>query len=339
MGTPKLGKQPFIEIIIIFKNEDPFVQESIQRCLKVAYPNFQIVLLPDSSYTCPYADKKIRVIPTGEMSIPAKRNFAIRNLDSRTKYVAFIDSDAFPDCHWLSNALRYFTDESVAAVGGPNLTPSGEPFRRKVTGYVLMQPLGFGAGSVRNRIGKTRFIEELPTCNLIVKRNFLDAQPFDETLLTGEDAKFCSDMINSGYHIVYAADVLVFHHRRKIFLQTMKAFYNYGYYKSILFWRGEIRAPYILLPPLFLLFMAAFSILSLFFPPVRVIFLSALAIYLISCLVSCILYTKSIVYLFPTVIAIFLCHLSYGFAVLNAFIKKIVLKSGGPEPRTPQPNR
>ncbi|MFQ6136538.1 MAG: glycosyltransferase [Candidatus Hydrothermarchaeales archaeon] len=43
--------------------------------------------------------------------------------NSAGELLAFIDSDAYPRKDWLKNAVKYFSNPEIAAVGGPGLTP------------------------------------------------------------------------------------------------------------------------------------------------------------------------------------------------------------------------
>ncbi|MDD5086269.1 MAG: glycosyltransferase [Candidatus Nanoarchaeia archaeon] len=318
-------KEPFIEIHLVFKTIDKFVLESVAHCLKLQYKNFSILLLPDSKIDFPVKDKRIRVIPTGKFSIPVKRNIGIKNALKKAELIAFVDSDAFPRKDWLSNSLKYFKDEKVMAVGGPNLTPPNEEFRRRIVGNVIEQDIAFGAGALRHKIAKTQPIKELPTCNLIVKRSFLENHLFDETLSTGEDIQLCSLILQNGFVVMYARDVVVFHHRRKIFLQFIKQFYYYGYYKGVLFFRKQLFSWYSVAPSIFLLYLLLGIIFSLFNKTIEVLFLLSVLFYFLILFTSTISTTKNAVQVILTVFSIFLGHISYAVGFLYYFIKRLVL--------------
>ena len=59
--------------------------------------------------------------------ISEKRNIGANSCDS--KYLAFIDSDAYPKHKWLDHVLNSFKKlEDVKVIGGPNLSPSNKEF-------------------------------------------------------------------------------------------------------------------------------------------------------------------------------------------------------------------
>jgi len=93
---------------------------------------------------------------------------------ARGEVIAFSDSDCVMDKDWIKNSIKYFEDEKIAAVGGPNLTPEKESSFGRAVGFVFNQAL-FTAGSVYARIlKKTKEVESLPGCNIIFRRTALE---------------------------------------------------------------------------------------------------------------------------------------------------------------------
>ena len=170
--------QPSVSIVVIFKEENPYLFECLSHCLKLDYGNYEIVLLPDTRISERLSEyirqcgSKVKVVPTGKLNIPKKRNIGVKH--SSSEFIAFIDSDAFPQKDWLKNAIPVFLNQRIGAVGGPNLTPPNGPLTQRITGNVLKSKLGFGKGYIRNTVCPSQFLNELPTCNLIVRKSLLD---------------------------------------------------------------------------------------------------------------------------------------------------------------------
>jgi cellulose synthase/poly-beta-1,6-N-acetylglucosamine synthase-like glycosyltransferase len=318
-----MDKEPPVEIVIIFKKLDNFIIESVKYCLKIDYSNFDILLFPDEDMDFPIKSKKIRIIPTGKLSIPKKRNIALNSLSEKTKFVAFIDSDAFPDRLWIKNSMKYFNRE-ITAVGGPNLTPFNEEFSRKISGNVIKQKIAFGPGAIRHNISPTQRVKELPACNLIVRKEFFKENIFDESLATGEDAKLCSEIILNRGGIIYAKDVVVFHHRRKIFLPLIKQFYNYGFFKSKLFFQKKLFSAYYAVPSLFLLYLILGIVLSVFFRRIFYLFLLSLFIYFLLIFASSVKNSQKFSEIFPTTISVFFVHIAYGWGFILGFFNAFI---------------
>lgn len=107
---------PKVSIIIPCKDIDELTSESIDMCSQLDYDNFEII------------------VSTGE-------------------FLAFIDSDAYPQKDWLKNAVRYFSDPEVAAVGGHGVTPDEDPVLQKAGGFILSS---FMVGGIANRYGSAK---------------------------------------------------------------------------------------------------------------------------------------------------------------------------------------
>lgn len=313
------------EIVIIFKECDPFLMESVEHCLNLDYKDFNILLLPDYELDFPIHNPKIRVIATGNVSISKKRNIGIKN-SGDVDVIAFIDSDAYPDKYWLKNSIPYLNDAQVMAVGGPNLTPPNDDLSRKIPGYVMAQKIAIGDGAVRQRISSNHFAKELPTCNLIVRKALFEQILFDENQYTGEDAKLCYEIVKMDKKIQYAHNVIVFHHRRKLLSPFLLQFYNYGFDKGKLFLDKNLTSNYYVAPAMFVLMLVGGGIVSCFNNVVLTIFSICLLIYFViiffSSYKACrILFLSSLVGF-----VIFLGHLSYGVGFLSYIFMNFINK-------------
>ena len=225
----------------------------IGECLNLDYDEFEIIVLPDQT-TRKSKHEKLKIIETGKVKPALKRNIGMDKANG--KYFAFIDDDAYPKKDWLKNAVRYFEDgdegygddggygngigysignggkriksnnsEKIGIVGGPNLTPEDSNFEEKVSGYVLSNYFVSGRACIRYKIAKNENVNELPSCNYISRKLGIK---YDHLFLTAEDSKFCFDYIKEGYKVLYASDVVVYHHRRDSFKKHIKQMFIYG---------------------------------------------------------------------------------------------------------------
>lgn len=275
-----------ISIIIPCPEIDSLTEKCIQECLKLDYDDFEIIVLPDEEdekISEKYADRKLRIIGTGrENTKPSfKRNIGMR--EARGDFFAFIDADAYPRKDWLRNTIKYFKDEKVGIVGGPNLTPHEGNFWEKVSGYSLSNFLVSGHAAIRYKISKTQFVTELPSCNYIVRKNA--ASEYDPKFLTAEDTKFCFNARKKRFKILYARDVIVYHHRRNTLSKHLKQMVIYGRDNIWLMKREFSRnKSHLLITSLGLLGFLGGIVLSLFYPLIRDLFLIIVGVYLISLL-------------------------------------------------------
>ncbi|MBU2104464.1 MAG: glycosyltransferase [Nanoarchaeota archaeon] len=216
-----------VSIIIPCRAIDSITEKCVEECLNLDYNDFEIIVLPDEAdkeTQKKFKDKKIKIIKTGKVKPAFKRNIGMDK--AKGEFLAFIDSDAYPKKDWLKNAVKYFEDEKIGLVGGPNLTPPDGNFWEKISGYSLANFWVSGFADIRYKISKNQFTHELPSCNYISREKI--SPKFDSSFLTAEDSKFCFDIKKKDYKILYAKDVVVCHHRRDTFKKHLKQMWIYA---------------------------------------------------------------------------------------------------------------
>ena len=211
-----------ISIIIPCMEINEQTIKCIRECLKLDYEDFEILVLPDHTNK-KSKDDRLRIIETGKVKPALKRNLGMEKAEG--DLYAFIDDDAYPRKDWLKNAVKYFEDENIGIVGGPNLTPKEANFAEQVSGYVLSNFLTSGAAAIRYKIANNQYSKELPTCNYISRKLNIK---YDPNFLTAEDSKYCFDTWNKGYKVLYANDIIVYHHRRDSLWKHVKQMFIYS---------------------------------------------------------------------------------------------------------------
>jgi len=124
--------------IIPVKEINDYIRESIPKILEISREDYEIIIYPDneSSESWP----KTRQIASGPGGPAMKRGLAMR--DALGDFLIFIDDDAFPENDILEKLDGDFSDEKIAAVGGPAITPRNNSFLQKVSGGVYLSNLG-----------------------------------------------------------------------------------------------------------------------------------------------------------------------------------------------------
>lgn len=302
-----------VSIIIPCRNMNPQCIRCIRECLNLDYDNFEILVLPD------FTDKKsknpkLKIISTGKIKPALKRNIGMEKASG--DFFAFIDDDAYPKKEWLKNAIKYFDDEKIGLVGGPNLTPPDVNFAEKVSGYVSSNFLTQGKASIRFKVSKNQFVKELPSCNYIARREI--SPKYYPNFLTAEDSKFCFDISKKGHKILYAKDVIVYHHRRDTLKKHLKQYFIYARDVAWLT-KKEFSVDKMYFPLLSLCAIGFFVllILSFFNNFIKNIFLLLVFLYLIIIFVTSIHENiKTSFFVFITTIG---THFTYGFGWLKGF--------------------
>ncbi len=308
---------PLISIIIPCKDIDPQTSECIQKCKELDYDNFEIIVLPDHEHSIL---SNVKIVATGKVSPGKKRNIGEKN--STGEFLAFIDSDAYPQKEWLKNAMRYFNDSDIAAVGGPGITPDTDSILQKAGGYILSS---FMMGGLSNRYttGRSFASDDIHSCNFIIRKSVLEEiGGWDEKYWPGEDTLLCLGVKRTGKKMIEARDIIVFHHRRPLFKKHLIQVSRFGVHRGFFakkFPNTSLRMNYFI-PSIFVIFIISGGIFSFIEYPLKLFYLLILSIYLLAVMAVSLAATasgKDIRY-FPLVYAgTIITHLVYGINFLK----------------------
>ena len=307
-----------VSIIVAVKGDNPNLRECIESCLKLDYPDFEILILPDNAVILNYP--KTRVIPTGEVTPPIKRDLALSQASG--EIIAFLDDDAYPAEDWLSLALKHFTDPEIAAVGGPAVTPETDSLMQKASGRVYSSYLMSGQYVYRYLPRPQRFVDDYPSCNFLVRKSImLELGGFNTKFWPGEDTFLCLKIVRDlKKKIIYDPKVLVYHHRRSLFKGHLKQIANYALHRGYFvkkFPETSCKLTYFI-PSIFLigLFIGpALSSLSLVF---KLSYISTVIFYLILVFISSV--SKDFFLIFPVFWGIIISHLVYGIYFIKGLL-------------------
>jgi len=243
--------------------------------------------------------------------------------------VAFIDDDAYPDAHWLEYAVKYFGEREIGAVGGPGVTPPGDPFLARMGGRVYDCWLVSGNYRYRYRAGGVRKdVEDYPSCNLFVRKPLLDSiGGYRTDFWPGEDTLLCKDIVDAWKRIVYDPWVVVYHHRRPLFAPHLRQLGRYAFHRGYFckrFPSNSLKISYFM-PTAFDLYLVLFAVLSFLPPPgsapawlavaLAVVLYMPMAAYLALVFVSA-FSLNPLVWLF-TASGVFATHVWYGVRFLQ----------------------
>jgi cellulose synthase/poly-beta-1,6-N-acetylglucosamine synthase-like glycosyltransferase len=274
-----------VSVIIPLKEDNAYIRETLDHLRGLDYSDFEVLALPDESVD--WGDG-VRVIPTGHIGPAAKRDWALEYATG--DILAFLDDDTYPAPDWLSNAVRYFEDPAVAAVGGPAVTPASDSPLQRASGHVYASLLGGGTYAYRYALRTARDVDDYPTCNLLVRRaDFEAVGGFDTRFWPGEDTKLCLDLTHHlGKRIVYVPDAVVYHHRRALFgphLRQVRSYATHRGYFAKRFPKTSLRLSYFL-PTLLVMGMVGGGILSFLVPAIAPFYVIGIALYLLAAVAS-----------------------------------------------------
>ncbi|OIO36395.1 MAG: hypothetical protein AUJ74_02535 [Candidatus Omnitrophica bacterium CG1_02_44_16] len=308
-----------VSIIIAVKGFNDLLKESIQKCLKLDYKDYEIIILPDEEFS--YDDPKVRVIPTGPCLPAKKRN--IGSLQAKGEILAFLDDDAYPSENWLTSALKNFKDGDVAAVGGPAVTPPTEDLLRRSSGLVYESFAASGTFRYRYIKSEKRLVDDYPSCNLIVRKAIFDLLGgFKTNFWPGEDTHLCLEITKRlNKKIVYDPEALVFHHRRPLFLPHLKQIRSYALHRGYFvkhFPETSLRWQYFI-PTVFLTWLVLGLFLAFLDNSFAYIYAGSILAYGLFVLANVIV-RRDMKMTCLVVLGVFLTHLCYGMYFIFGLI-------------------
>lgn len=275
--------KPFsVSVVIACPGPSAYLTECLDALARQTDPHFEVIVLPDAPFTPPVQPYALRVQATGKTRPAEKRNAGIRM--ARGEIVAFLDDDAYPVPNWLEQAVKYFTLPDVGGVGGPGVTPPGDPFMAQAGGRVYANR--FVSGNYRYRYLGDRVrsnVDDFPSCNLFARTALLNTiGGYRTDFWPGEDTILCSDIVlTHKKRIVYDPWVQVFHHRRPLFGPHLRQIGRYALHRGHFAKRfpdTSFRLSY-LIPTFFVAGVAAGAVLACLFPRLRLFYLAALSLY------------------------------------------------------------
>jgi len=313
-----------VSVIIPVRTITDYVKETVGFLRQQTIKEFEILIITDKKEKL----KGAIVIPSGEPTPAFKRNLGVKK--AKGEFLAFLDDDSYPRNDWLENSLNIFAESKlIAAVCGPTLTPPKDNIYQKASGWVWATWIGSGgAGIYRIKIRPRREVDDFPSVNLLVrKKDFLAVGGFDINHWPGEDTRLCLDLIKLGKKIIYVPEVLVYHHRRAVFLPHLKQISRYalrrGHFARV-FPETSLRLGY-LFPSIFAYSFIFGLALSWLFPSLRALGMIFLSLYLLALLpayLEVLIKEKNWYLTVLAVIAIFLTHLTYGLLFPFGYFQK-----------------
>jgi cellulose synthase/poly-beta-1,6-N-acetylglucosamine synthase-like glycosyltransferase len=223
---------PQVSFIIPLVRINAYVRETIANLQKLNCQNWEAIVITNDPEMSEWpTDPRIRMLSSGPVGPAQKRDLAAEVAQS--PILTFVDDDSYPSTTFVDTCLGAFSDQSVAAAGGPALTPSDDSFWQKVSGAVFMSRFTGGNPSRYRPVGEIQEIDDWPSVNLSVRREvFMEVGGFDTHYWPGEDTFFCWKLKESGHRMLYVPALIVWHHRREGYIRHLKQVSAYGLHRG-----------------------------------------------------------------------------------------------------------
>jgi len=206
-----------VSIIVITYNAKDDLKECLQSLVTQDYSEIEIIVVNDASTDgtaelvedfIKTANSDITVVTNRtNLGVAGSRNAGIRH--AKGDVIAFTDSDCVADHDWVSELVRSYECNDVAAVGGKildarmagiwNVTNKGHDFVASQEGYVPF----------------------IKGCNMSFKGDLLRGYMFNDEIKYGyEELLLCDSLTDNGYKIYYNPRAVV-HHKHRTSLEAL----------------------------------------------------------------------------------------------------------------------
>jgi len=205
-------------------------------------------------------DKNLKIIISKNKSIGKKRNIAVDACKSR--YLAFIDSDAYPGKNWIESTFKFLKKKNIVIIGGPHIDPPNQTYFQMIIGLVKKSFLiTMLPNFQKQNKEKAQHVSFVPSANWILSRKFFNSlKQMDDKMLRNEDWDFVYKMRKTKYKLFYSPNTLVYHDNNTIFHFIKKRFI-YGFYMWPILSKLNLQNYYFFLPLIFTIFLISFPLI------------------------------------------------------------------------------
>ena len=258
-------------------------------------------------------DKNIKIIVSKYLSIGKKRNIGVNA--SKSKYLAFLDSDAYPEKNWIESTFKFLKRKNVGVIAGPHVDPVKQNFPQMIVGLVKKSFLITMLPKFQKQnTEKAQYISFMPSANWILsKKLFNSLKQMDENMLRNEDWDFVYKMMKKKYKLLYSPKTLVYHDNNTI-LHFVKKRFIYGFYMWPILTKLNAQNYYFFLPLLFAIFLMSFPLIFIM-KYYLIFYFSILFTYFFVILYESLRLARNISTFFSILIVLLAANISPGFGI------------------------
>lgn len=249
-----------LEVIVADGLSDDGTMEKINTFIE-SHPQFRIQVI----------ENRGRIVPTAlNQAIRLTQNEVIIRLDAHSVY---------PN-NYISRLVEGLFKYEADNIGGVFRTlPFNGSLVAKAIAYTMSS--SFGVGNSYHRIGAGQPCEVDTVPYGCFRRSVFDRIGlFDEELVRNQDDEFNGRMRKNGLKVFMIPDLYIDYYARDSFHKLGKMFYQYGLFKPLTVQKlktmPSVRQ---LVPALFVLFLFGGFILGLLWPPMMMLYVALLLVY------------------------------------------------------------
>ena len=336
-----MSNLPFVSIIVPCYNEEKTIQHLLNGIFSQTYPRDKMeVVISDGlstdgtlqtiqAFQQNHQGLQIRVVMNQARTIPSGLNQAIT--ESRGEIIIRLDAHSMPIPEYVQRCVSALQSNKGTNVGGVWEIRSGSTtWIAESISLAAAHPLGVGDAMYRLN-AKAGAVDTVPFGSFY-KSLIQKIGGFDETLLANEDYEFNTRVRESGGVVYLDPEIRSIYFSRSTLKQLAVQYFRYG------FWKLKMlkRYPHTLrwrqaLPPVFVLSLFMWVVLSLWLPIAFYILVLQLFLYFFVLGLAGIrlAFSKKKGYLiFGIPLAIATMHITWGAGFLFSGISSLFAKNG-----------
>ena len=321
------------------RNEDKFIGRVLENVLEQDYPaELMEVFVVDGKSEDQTAEiirdfaaknNHILYLSNPEKVVPFALNKAIRK--STGSIIVRMDAHSIYPNNYISSLVSGLKEFNCDNTGGVWITdPGNDSIKARAIADATSHPFGIGNAHYRLDIKSPKKVDTVPY-GCYKKEVFDRIGLFDEELVRNQDDEFNARLIRNGGVIYLLPDIKIRYFARSSFNKVSKMFYQYGLYKPLVNLKvGQPATLRQFVPPLFTLFILAFSALGFLHPIFWMALGAGLSLYFLLDISFSISLTirksRPLGEFFPLIAVFPLIHLSYGYGYLAGIIRFVLLR-------------
>jgi len=291
MTTPA-GRVARVSVIVPCRNEERYIARCLDSIMATDYPADRLeVLVVDGEsedrtrailgeYVARYPI--IRVLDNPGRIQPIALNIGIRAATG--EILMRMDAHALYPKNYISDLVAALQTTGADNVGGVLVTaPARETPIGRAIAIALSQPFGVGNAYFRIGVRQQRWVDTVAffCCR---RETFERVGLFDERQ-RDEDSEFNARLIRHGGRVLLVPNVVARYYARETVRQVARMYHQYGYSKPLVVRKlGRVMTLRQLVPPTFLLALAATAILGPWVHPLGIAFVATATAYVLAVL-------------------------------------------------------
>lgn len=335
-GPSKPSELPLVSVILSVRNEQANVQRILKQVFEQDYPPNRVeVIVVDGQSDDRTVEVASSFSQAGRTPIVMRLSERGRSqglnrgiLAAKGEVICRLDARTFIASDYISRCVETLEQTAADNVGGVQ-RPIAESRRQEAIGLAQSNP--FGVGNAQFRLGNRSGFVDSVYLGCFRREIFDKVGLFDEqAAVISEDSDINQRIRDAGGKVYLNKDIVAYYYPRETFTDFWKLYYRYGGARAgNVLKHGKLTAWRQAVPPLFLLTIAALSVISVV--DFRFLYLAAtmLGIYVVMNLAvsTAIGFMRKKPWLVPLVAFAFACmHFGWGLG----FWKRLVVpeKSG-----------